>query len=658
MIDIKQIKGVGPKLLSNLSKLGINTTLDLINFYPFRYEILEKSKALNHDDKVIIDGVIENYATVVFLRNRKDRMKFVLHTNNKLINVCIFNRGYLKNRLIPNTNVIIIGKYDEKHNLIVASDIRFGVLPDKPIIEPIYHTVNGITSKKIRDLINKVITTDFELIDYIPSEFSTKYNFLDKKKSLVELHNPSNLSTLKKSLNRFKYEEFFLFMVKMKYLQNDSKNTLGLKKNFDFNLVKEFINSLKFKLTLDQVNAVKDIYNDFISPSQMNRLLQGDVGSGKSIVSFISLYMNYLSGYQGCLMAPTEILAKQHYNELTNLFPDINVCIVTSSLKQKERKEILSKIKNKEYDIIVGTHALFSNDVEYNNLGLVITDEQHRFGVKQRSTLKNKGITPDILYMSATPIPRTYALTIYGDMDVSNIKVLPSGRKEIITTVMEENNIKEVLQNIYRELKLNHQVYVIAPLIEESENSNLKDIELITNNMEKAFGSKYKIGSLHGKMKQDKKDEIMESFKDKKIDILVSTTVIEVGVNVPNATMMVIFDAELFGLSALHQLRGRVGRGEYQSYCILVSKNKTKRLEILEKTNDGFKISEEDFKLRGSGDLFGVRQSGEMSFKIADIKKDFSILVKARDDSTYFLNSSLKNNYPNVLNMVIKEHLD
>lgn len=656
-MEVKDIKGVGPKLLSSLSKLDINTSLDLINFYPFRYEILERSNNLVDQEKVIIDGIIENYATVVFLRNRKDRMKFVINTNNNLINVCIFNRGYLKTRLIPNTKIIVIGKYDVKHNLIVASDIRFGLLPDKPIIEPIYHTVSGITSKKIGDLINKVINDKFDVIDYIPNEFSLKYSFLSKSESIKEIHNPSNLNNLKKSLNRLKYEEFFLFMVKMKYLQNNN-NTIGIKKSIDKEKVKNFINNLKFKLTTDQLSAVKDIYNDFISNNQMNRLLQGDVGSGKSIVSFISLYMNYLAGFQGCLMAPTEILAEQHYNELVSLFKDINICLVTGSLKTKERKNILNKIKNNEFDIIVGTHALFSSDVEYYNLGLVITDEQHRFGVKQRSNLKNKGITPDILYMSATPIPRTYALTIYGDMDVSNIKVMPSGRKEIITSVIEEENIKEVLQRMYEQLKLNHQIYVISPLIEESENSNLKDIELITRNMEKAFGSIYKIGSLHGKMKPDKKNEIMNKFNNKEIDILVSTTVIEVGVNVPNATMIVIFDAQLFGLSALHQLRGRVGRGEYQSYCILVSKTKTKRLDILETTNDGFKISEEDFKLRGSGDLFGVRQSGGMTFKLADIKKDFSILVKARDDSEYFLNSDLKDKYHHILDVVVKEHLD
>ena len=656
-MEIKNVKGVGPKLLNCLSKLNINNSLDLINFYPFRYEVLERSLNLVHDEKVVIDGIVDNYATVVFLKNRKDRMKFIINSGSNLISICIFNRGYLKTRLIPNTKVIVIGKYDKKHNLIIASDIRFGLLPDKPIIEPIYHTVSGITSKKIGDLVNKVIDEKFNIIDYVPDEFSEKYKFLNKYDSIKQVHNPSNLNVLKKSLDRLKYEEFFLFMIKMKYLQNNS-NTLGIKKNIDIIKVKEFINSLKFKLTTDQLNAIKDIYNDFSSNNQMNRLLQGDVGSGKSIVSFVALYMNYLSGYQGCLMAPTEILIEQHYNELKSLFKDIRICLLTGSLKTKERKDILEKIKNNEYDIILGTHALFSTDVEYSNLGLVITDEQHRFGVKQRSNLKNKGLTPDILYMSATPIPRTYALTIYGDMDVSNIKVMPNGRKEIITEVIEEDNIKEVLKKMYEELKSGHQIYVVSPLIEESENSNLKDIELLSNNMEKAFGSIYKIGSLHGKMKPDKKNEIMAKFNDGKIDILVSTTVIEVGVNVPNATMIVIFDANLFGLSALHQLRGRVGRGQFQSYCILVSKTKTKRLDILEKTNDGFKISEEDFKLRGSGDLFGVRQSGGMSFKLADIKKDFNILVKARDDSEYFLKSSLKDKYPHILDVVIKEHLD
>lgn len=348
----------------------------------------------------------------------------------------------------------------------------------------------------------------------------------------------------------------------------------------------------------------------------MNRLLQGDVGSGKTIVSIISLYINYLGGYQGVLMAPTDILANQHYINITKMFEgyNIKVGLLTGKLKAKEKKEIYSKIAAGELDIIVGTHALFSEDVVYKNLGLVITDEQHRFGVNQRSNLKNKGHMPDILYMSATPIPRTYALVLYGDMDISNIKTMPKGRLDIITTLKTSNDMKEILESMYKELKENHQVYVIAPLIEESEKIDLENVSDLEDKMNKAFGKLYKIGVLHGKMDNDTKDDIMMKFKNNEINILISTTVVEVGVDVPNATMMVIFDSFRFGLSTLHQLRGRVGRSNLQSYCILISDKEAKRLEIMTETNDGFKISEEDFKMRGSGDLFGVRQSGDMRF--------------------------------------------
>ena len=371
----------------------------------------------------------------------------------------------------------------------------------------------------------------------------------------------------------------------------------------------------------------------------MNRLLQGDVGSGKTIVSFIAMYANYLSGYQSALMAPTEILATQHYSNLKDIFKDfnLNMALLTGSTPKKEKDLIYEELKNGDIDIIVGTHALIQEDVTYHNLGLVITDEQHRFGVNQRANLQNKGQKPDTLYMSATPIPRTYALTIYGDMDVSTIKTRPKGRKKIKTVVKNNKEIKDVLEMMYEELKEGHQIYVIAPLIEESENSDLTNVNDLKEKMTLAFGSKYKIDLVHGKMASAAKELIMNEFLQNKVQILISTTVIEVGVDVPNATMMVIFNAERFGLSTLHQLRGRVGRSELQSSCILISDNDTKRLEIMESTNDGFEISEEDFKLRGHGDLFGTKQSGDMTFKIADLKADYKILLQAREDSLEYL---------------------
>ena len=397
---------------------------------------------------------------------------------------------------------------------------------------------------------------------------------------------------------------------------------------------------IPFELTSDQINTINEIKNDFNSSSRMNRIIQGDVGSGKTIVAIASMYLNYLSGYQSALMAPTEILAIQHYNNVKDLFKDtgINVELLVGSQTKKEKQSIYKELENGNINIVIGTHALIQEEVKYKNLGLVITDEQHRFGVNQRALLNNKGIMPDVLYMSATPIPRTYALTIYGDMDVSIIKQMPKGRIPVKTYVKNSSEIKDVLELMYEELKQNHQIYVIAPLIEESDNSDLTNVVELKDKMNLAFGSRYRIDIVHGKMATMAKDLIMSEFKQNKIQILISTTVIEVGVDVPNASMIVIFDANRFGLSTLHQLRGRVGRGSIASKCVLISNSDTKRLEIMAKTSDGFEISEEDFKLRGHGDLFGTKQSGDMSFKIANIKNDYKILIQAKNDSSEYLN--------------------
>lgn len=425
----------------------------------------------------------------------------------------------------------------------------------------------------------------------------------------------------------------------MNHLKSKNKILDGLSRKVDYDKVKELIKTLPFELTVDQLKATKAIYNDLIDKKRMNRLLQGDVGSGKTIVSFISLYINYLSGYQGALMAPTEILASQHYENIKKILPELKVSLLTGKLKAKEKKEVLKKLKEGKTDIIIGTHALISDDVIYNNLGLVITDEQHRFGVNQRANLKNKGITPDILYMSATPIPRTYALTLYGDMDISSIKTMPSGRKQVKTILKTNKEITDVLYMMLDELKKGRQIYVIAPLIETSEKIDMENVYELEEKMQKAFSKVTKIGVLHGKMKNKEKDEVMQKFVNNEIGILISTTVIEVGVDIKNATMMVIFDSYRFGLSALHQLRGRVGRNEYKCTCVLISDKETKRLKILTETADGFKVSEEDFFLRGSGDLFGIRQSGDMYFKLADLKKDYDLLLKAKEDSEQFLKS-------------------
>ena len=653
-MELESIKGIGESKIKILKKLNINNIQELQTYYPFRYNVIKKTDITNIEDqdKIIIDGIIETNPNIFYFTRKKDKMTFKLNTGDKLLNIIIFNRGFLKTKLNIGTIITVIGKYEKRNNNIVASEIRLEKLPAIPQIEPVYHITNGITGKQINQLINKTINT--KINDYIPDYINEKYKLPNKEETIKEIHNPTNIEKLKKARAKLKYEELFMFMLKINYLKTKNHKE-GLKKIIDYNKVLELIKNLPFELTKDQLKSIKEIYQDMVSTKQMNRLLQGDVGSGKTIVSFISLYMNYLAGYQGSLMAPTEILAIQHYNNIKNILPNLNISLLTGKTKAKEKKEILEKLKNNKIDILIGTHSLISENVIYNNLGLVITDEQHRFGVNQRANLKNKGTNPDILYMSATPIPRTYALTIYGDMDVSIIKTMPSGRVEVKTLLKKDTEIRDALELMYKELKNNHQVYVIAPLIETTEESEMENVYALEEKMNKAFGKLYKVGILHGKMNNKEKDEIMNKFKENEIQILVSTTVIEVGIDVKNATVITIFDSYRFGLSALHQLRGRVGRSSLQSYCILISSKETERLNVLTKTTDGFKISEADFKLRGSGDLFGIRQSGDMNFKLADLKNDYNILLKAKEDSEYFIKNDLnKIQYKHIKNELAK----
>ncbi len=644
-MELTQIKGLGMKTCEKLDKLGIKDIKSLLTFYPFRYNIIKRSnlKEVKNNEQITIDGIIESIPSIFYFKGKKDKMNFKLNTGFKTFNIVIFNRGFLKNKLTIGTEITVVGKIDKIKSIIVVSDLYFGKI-DKERIEPVYHTTFGLSNKQIRKYINSTVNLGYEIDDYIPTFISQKYHLLNKSEAIRHLHNPVDEIKLKQSIKRTKYEELFVYMLKMNYLKQSKKIDHGLKRDISYDKVEQFIDDLPFELTRDQIKSVEEIYKDLTEDMRMNRLLQGDVGSGKTIVAFITMYINYLGGYQSALMAPTEILAQQHYQNSKELFKkyNIDIALLTGKTKTKEKKEIYEKLKNGTIDFIIGTHALFTDDVIYKNLGLVITDEQHRFGVNQRSNLKNKGTTPDILYMSATPIPRTYALTLYGDMDVSNIKTLPSGKKQIITTLKTEKEIKDVLTSMYNELKQRHQIYVVAPLIEESDKIDLKNVYDLEEKFNKAFGKICNIDILHGKMKPSEKEEVMQKFKENKINILISTTVIEVGVDVKNATMMVIFDAERFGLSALHQLRGRVGRNNLQSYCILISNYEKERLNVLTKTNDGFKVSEEDFLLRGSGDIFGLRQSGDMIFKMADLKQDFNILLKAKEDSEYLLKNFTK----------------
>lgn len=651
-MQLKDIKGVGEKTVEVLNKLNINSVNDLIEHYPFRYEILKQTSL--YEDKVVVSGIVESTVTLNFFK-KINKLSFKLNTNNKLVNVVIFNRGFLKNNLFVSKGITVIGKYDEKTNTITASDIKLFMLGNKEEIEPIYHSAKGINSKSLNKIINTALESN-EVIDYIPAYINDKYDFMDKKSALTIIHNPKDLDNINEAIKRCKYEELFLFMLKINALKRRNNNlNIGYKKDLDMDKVNDFINHLPFSLTTDQLNALNDIFNDLKSEKRMNRLIEGDVGSGKTIVSVISMYALFLCNYQSALMVPTEVLAKQHYANIKELFKeyDINIELLVGSMKKKEKEEAYKRIKNGEANIIIGTHAIITDDIIYNNLGLVITDEQHRFGVNQRNSLRNKGNLPDVLYMSATPIPRTYALTIYGDMDISIINSMPNGRKKIITKVVDTKDIKKVLYKIKEELDNDHQIYIVSPLIEEADDEE-EDIQKLEKKFKLAFKN-YNIGVLHGKMTSKEKDKIMDDYLNKKIDILISTTVIEVGVDVKNATMIVIFDAYKFGLATLHQLRGRVGRNSYQSYCVLVTNKDSKRLNIMEEVSDGFTLAEEDLKLRGHGDLFGVRQSGDMSFKLANITKDYDLLLKAKDDSNKILDDI--DSYE-VLKNILKENIN
>lgn len=645
MAELKDIKGIGPRSLSLLNKLNINTILDLVTFYPFRYETLERGdlSKINDQDHIVIDGKIESTPILMRFKAGLNKMNFRLVTQSGIVGVSIFNRAFLKNQLTVGTGVIVIGKFDKMKNVITASDIQMGILTNKVKVEPVYHSTNGLSNKNIATYINMALLVYGKtIIDFIPNEYIDKYKFVNKKTALNIVHNPPSMEKLKEAMIRLKYEELFSFMFKINYLKRQNKlEKEGLERKIDIVLLNEFIKNLPFTLTNDQDKVVKEIIDDLENKSRMNRLLQGDVGSGKTIVAFIAMYANYLSSYQSALMAPTEILAVQHYNNLKEIFKDTNVSIelLTGSTMKKEKKNIYEELESGKINIVVGTHALIQENVIYHNLGLVITDEQHRFGVNQRANLQNKGYKPDVLYMSATPIPRTYALTIYGDMDMSIIKERPKGRKEIKTYVKSNKEIKDVLEMMLEELKNNHQIYVIAPLIEESEKLDLTTVNDLKEKMKLAFKDLYKIDVIHGKMANEAKALIMQEFVNGDIKILISTTVVEVGVDVSNATMMVIFDASRFGLATLHQLRGRVGRGSAESKCVLISDSDTERLKIMESTNDGFVISEEDLKLRGHGDLFGTKQSGDMNFKIANLKEDYKILLQAQKDSKEYLNN-------------------
>ena len=647
-MELKELKGVGPKTLEYLNKLNIYTIDDLNRYYPYRYNVYHLSDINNidEDDTVVIAGKIIQEPNIFFIRKGFDRLSFQMEVDSKIMKVTIFNRGYLKKSLNIGKDITLIGKYDKNRNTFTASDIKLYRI-NKTEVEPVYHMVSGLKRKSLKTLIDNSLVINNNIDDVLPSYINDKYELLDTIKAIKEVHNPSSTELLKKAKLKLKYDELFEFMFKINLLKFKSRvfNDFYIKE-VDNNILDNIKNRLPFELTEDQINAINDIIDDFKGNKRMNRLILGDVGSGKTIISFIACIINMTCGYQSAILAPTEVLANQHFNNFKELFPDIKVELLTGNTSSKDKKLIKDKLLTGDIDVLIGTHAIISDDIKFNNIGLVITDEQHRFGVNQRKALQNKGNNVDVLYMSATPIPRTYALTIYGDMDISMVKTKPKGRKDIITNLYDSNHINDVCNIITEEINNNHQVYVVAPLIDDEEDrEELKDLKKIKSILDDNLTIKPRIEILHGKMKQVDKDKVMNKYKDGDIDILISTTVIEVGVDVKNSTVMTIFNAERFGLATLHQLRGRVGRNDLQSYCLLISDKETDRLKVMCESNDGFYIAEKDFEIRGSGDLFGTKQHGDMIFKIADLRTDMKILLQCKKDSEEFINNNIENGF-------------
>ena len=654
---LEDIKGIGPKTLKLFQNLNIFTIQDLITYYPYKYKLYHPVTLDNYEEntEVLINGYVASDAKIYYIKRNLNKISFRLNNGTKLINVTIFNRPFIKQHLLLNKYISVIGKYNVKTNTFTASDIKLTpIIKDE--IEPIYHTTQGLKQVNIHKIINNLLEKNIYVPSLIPEEYIKEYSLLDKLTAIKEIHNPTSTNNLKQAEICLKYEELFEYTLKINYLKYlKDKTTTSYIKTFDTSKLDNLIASLPFKLTDSQVNAVEDIKKDFNSPKHMNRLILGDVGSGKTIISFLALYMNYLSGYQGVLMAPTEILIKQHYENIKKILTDLNIEILTGSTTKKDRDKIIENLKKGQIDILLSTHSVLNDDVVFKNIGLVVTDEQHRFGVNQRKNLQNKGENVDVLYMSATPIPRTLALTIFKDMDITEIKTKPLNRKPKITKLYKTSEIKEVLYEMLDEIKKGHQIYVVSPLIEnEEENTKLASVNYLYEKINVALNGKVPIGVLHGKLKNEEKENIMNDFKSNKTKILISTTIIEIGVDVSNATMIVIFNAERFGLATLHQLRGRIGRNDIESKCILISDYDTPRLKILEESEDGFYISEKDFELRGAGDLFGVKQSGDMVFKIANLNKDFKILKKCSEDSLNFLNKHINeiDKYPIQKNII------
>ncbi|MBN2541222.1 MAG: ATP-dependent DNA helicase RecG [Bacilli bacterium] len=638
MNELKQIKGIGPKTVEKLKNAGIQTTEDLLLRFPLRYE----THAFNTFEEIALEteltlSVKVTKAPKIFLiRKNLDKLSVEVEINQMFFHVHIFNRRFLSNALKSGTEIVITGRFIKNLSNFTASNIVL-LKNFRPGIQPIYG-IEDINDKTLNKAIRSLLEHDPDLTETIPSDLLQKHQIPHINDLIVKIHLPEQEEDILQSRKRIIYEELLDFALRIESLKKLNQNILTKKKQYDINLVRGFIATLPFELTEDQKQATNEIFMDLKNDHQMNRLLQGDVGSGKTIVSVIASLAVVTAGFQVAIMAPTLVLAKQHYEAFKQYLEpyEIRIGLLVSELSNSERGNIIDDIRTNRIKIIIGTHSLIQEDVDFHNLGFLVIDEQHRFGVAQRKELRRKGATPDILLMSATPIPRTLAISIYKDIDVSFIKEKPSGRKEIKTKIIEYERLNDVLKSVKNQLIQGHQAYIICPKIEESDVSNKVSVEEMADIIQNTLGKEFEYGVLHGKMTDYEKNQILTQFYSNQTKILISTTVVEVGVNVKNATCMVILNADTFGLAQLHQLRGRIGRDMHQSFCYLIVDDLSlakERLSILEQTTDGFLISEYDLSLRGPGEVFGRVQSGIPTFKMANLIKDEEILQAALVDA-------------------------
>lgn len=662
--EIQYLKGVGPKRASKLNKIGVYTIEDLLNYFPMRYEDrrkLSKITDIDEENKYLIKVKIKKVFSMKKVNKKMSIFKVSAFDDTGHINLTFFNQEYLYKKLKPDEIYFVYGKFKLDGSIyeIINPDIEgHNEVFKTGKIMPVYRLTYSLTNNEITKLMLVCLEENCKRIsNVLPDEIIKEHKLLNKADAVKNLHFPSNGKTYNLAKKTIAFERLLIFQLGLFNIKNRLKsNAQGIIQD-KTSLSQKLLNSLPYKLTNAQLRVLDEINNDMKSNKAMNRLVQGDVGSGKTIIAIAAMLNSVESGYQASMMAPTEILAAQHYQTITDYLKDSNidveVAFLSGSTTNKKKTEILKRLKNNEIDILIGTHALIEKNVEFANIGLAITDEQHRFGVRQRAMLGNKrqnidneAKAPDVLVMTATPIPRTLALMIYGDLDISVIDEMPPNRQQIITKVLNGNKKEKAYEFIIDEINKGRQAYIVAPLIEESEKLELDSATEIYESLKSDYFSDFELGLLHGKMSNAEKDEIMDKFYSGQINVLVSTTVIEVGVNVPNATVMMILNAERFGLSQLHQLRGRVGRGKHQSYCILVNESKSAnskdRMKIMAETNNGFLISEEDLKIRGPGDFFGTRQHGIEAYNLEQLISDVTVVQEVQSLTKKILDENPK----------------